>query len=96
MSPITTVNPTETAEVLDMMEQVQTTLNPEMLAQLEAMAAATPVVIGLLLVGALLWRVILGLVARRVTSNRGRRGGFWWGFFMGFIGIIVAAVRPKE
>lgn len=96
MSPITTVTPTETAEVLDMMEQVQATLNPEALAELEAMAAAVPVVIGLLLAASLLWRVILGLVARRVTSNRGRRGGFWWGFFMGFIGIIVAAVRPKE
>jgi hypothetical protein len=29
-------------------------------------------------------------------KNRGGKGGFWWGFFLGVIGIIVEAVRPKE
>ena len=23
-------------------------------------------------------------------------GGFWWGFFLGVIGIIIVAVRPDE
>ena len=57
---------------------------------------STPIMIGGMLIGMLIWRVILGLVARRVSKNRGRKGGFWWGFFLGMIGIIVEAVRPKE
>jgi len=23
-------------------------------------------------------------------------GGFWWGFLLGVLGIIVVAVRPKD
>lgn len=40
--------------------------------------------------------VIKGLVAWKVTKNRGMPGGFWWGFFLGVIGIVVQAVRPKD
>ena len=68
----------------------------ELTEMLEGMAEVLPALTGAMLIGLIIWRVVLGLVARRVTTNRGRRGGFWWGFFMGFIGIIVAAVRPKE
>lgn len=40
------------------------------------------------------WRTVLGVVAWRVTWNRGRYGGFAWGFFPGVVGIIVQAMRP--
>lgn len=40
------------------------------------------------------YRCILGAVACRVYHNRGRSGGFWWGFFLGAVGIIVQACRP--
>lgn len=44
----------------------------------------------------LILRLICGLVSWRVTQNRKQKGGFWWGFFLGTTGIIVAALRPKE
>ena len=68
----------------------------EMTEALTMFAQMMPILIGSLLIGLLVWRIILGLVSRRVSKNRGRKGGFWWGFFLGFIGIIVEAVRPKE
>ena len=80
--------------------QVQPVMDPETMAELtemlNEMAAVIPAMIGTLLIGFILWRVVLGLVSRRVMKNRGGKGGFWWGFFLGFIGIIVEAVRPKE
>lgn len=42
----------------------------------------------------LVYRCILGAVSWRVNHNRGRIGGFWWGFFLGAVGIIVEACRP--
>ena len=68
----------------------------EMTETLTMFAQMMPILIGSLLIGLLIWRIILGLVSRRVMKNRGGKGGFWWGFFLGFIGIIVEAVRPKE
>ena len=68
----------------------------EMTEALTTFAQMMPILIGSMLIGLLVWRIILGLVSRRVSKNRGRRGGFWWGFFLGVVGIIVEAVRPKE
>ena len=48
------------------------------------------------LIAFLVVAVIFGLVTKSINENRGRQGGFWWGFFLGVIGIIVVAVRPKE
>ena len=80
--------------------QMQPMLDPETMAEmteaLTALAQTLPILIGSLLIGLIIWRIILGLVSRRVMKNRGGKGGFWWGFFLGVIGIIVEAVRPKE
>ena len=46
----------------------------------------------LLLIFAIFW----GFVARAIASTRGMEGGFWWGFFLGIIGVIVVAVRPND
>ena len=68
----------------------------ELMESLEALATVLPALIGTMLIGLLVWRIILGLVSSRVMKNRGCKGGFWWGFFLGVVGIIVEAVRPKE
>lgn len=48
------------------------------------------------LIGYLIFCIICGLISKSINGNRGRDGGFGWGFFLGIIGIIVVAVRPKE
>ena len=45
---------------------------------------------------ALIYGLVCGFVSKSINNNRGRDGGFWWGFFLGVIGIIVVAVRPKD
>ena len=50
----------------------------------------------LLLIIFLSYRCILGAVSWKVSYNRGRYGGFWWGFFLGVVGIIVEACRPLD
>ena len=39
---------------------------------------------------------IFGAVTKSINQNRGREGGFWWGFFLGVIGILIVALRPNE
>jgi len=72
--------------------------NPEFLELLGEIDGAGSILLAvlILLIISLLVHIIMGLISHRVTHNRGRRGGFWWGFCLGVVGIIVAAVRPKE
>ena len=90
----------QTASGADQMAAAAPLMDPaamaEMTEALTMFAQMMPILISSLLIGLLIWRIILGLVSRRVMKNRGCKGGFWWGFFLGFIGIIVEAVRPKE
>ena len=74
------------------------TANPEFLELLGEISSAGSILLAvlILLIVSLLVHIVMGLISRRVTHNRGRRGGFWWGFCLGVVGIIVAAVRPKE
>lgn len=47
----------------------------------------------------IIWLVvslICGLISKNITASRGMDGGFWWGFLLGILGIIVVAVRPKD
>jgi len=37
--------------------------------------------------------VVLGFVTRSMGQEKGRSGSFWWGFFLGIIGIIVVAMQ---
>ena len=44
------------------------------------------------LVAGIIWGVISNYVGKSKNIN-----GFWWGFFLGFIGlIIVICMKPKE
>ena len=38
---------------------------------------------------------IFGFITRAIARSKGYDGGFWWGFFLGLIGLIVVAVRPS-
>ena len=40
--------------------------------------------------------IVCGVIAKSIASSRGMEGGFWWGFLLWIIGIIVVAVRPKD
>lgn len=38
--------------------------------------------------------LIFGFITRAIADSKGYDGGFWWGFFLGILGLIVVAVRP--
>ena len=40
--------------------------------------------------------VICGNICVRISLKRGMNGGFWWGFFLWIIGIIIVALRPND
>ncbi|MGD1822188.1 MAG: hypothetical protein ACPKM0_05410 [Pleomorphochaeta sp.] len=44
--------------------------------------------------GGLIFCIICGLITRSINKSKGYDGGFWWGFFLLIIGIIVVAIRP--
>lgn len=46
------------------------------------------------LIIALIEACIFGAITKAINEKKGYEGGFWWGFFLGVIGIIVVAVRP--
>lgn len=37
---------------------------------------------------------IMGFVSKTISNNKGYYGGFWWGFCLGILGIIVVACKP--
>jgi len=47
-------------------------------------------------IGLLISCIVFGCITRAINSSKGREGGFWWGFFLGVIGIIVVACRRSE
>jgi len=44
----------------------------------------------------LLHAVLFGYAARRVTEYRSQPDGFWWGFWLGGIGLLVVIFRSNE
>jgi len=44
----------------------------------------------------LLYSVICGIVTSRINRDKGYNGGFFWGFFLGIIGIIIVALRGRR
>ena len=54
----------------------------------------------LFLIGYLIDGLIFGIICRYIVKNKGyddyENYGFFWGFFLGFIGLIVCAVKPDQ
>lgn len=40
--------------------------------------------------------ILCGCICGAIASSRNMEGGFWWGFFLSVIGIIIVAVRPND
>lgn len=41
-------------------------------------------------------RSVLGFISQTINENKGYEGGFWWGFLLGTIGIIVVALKEEH
>lgn len=44
----------------------------------------------------LVMATIFGAITRYVADSKGYDGGFWWGFFLGIIGLLVVGFRPDQ
>ena len=44
----------------------------------------------------LVWCVALGLVTKAICRHKGYSGGFGWGFWLGFIGILICVFWHKQ
>lgn len=50
-------------------------------------------VAGLVLI--LVYAFVCGMIGMKIGDGKGRdRAGFWWGFLLGVVGIIVVALLP--
>ena len=48
------------------------------------------------IVSALIWSIIWGVIVKKVIENKGYyENWFWWGFFFGWIALIVALTKPN-
>lgn len=41
-------------------------------------------------------RVAYGIACYAIAKSRGYRHGFWWGFLLPILGLIVVALRPQK
>ena len=49
------------------------------------------------LIGFIIWGVVWGYATKAVINNKGYDDNwFWWGFFFGFIALIVAVAKPEN
>lgn len=49
------------------------------------------------IIGFIIWGVIWGYATKAVINNKGYDDNwFWWGFFFGFIALIVAVAKPEN
>lgn len=39
--------------------------------------------------------IVFGAITRYVANTKGYDGGFWWGFFLGIVGLLVVGFRPN-
>lgn len=49
------------------------------------------VIIFVFIFGFIIWGSIWGIATQSIGNSKGISGCFWWGFFLGIIGLIVVA-----
>ncbi len=47
------------------------------------------------LIVVVIWALFWGVVTAVVGESKGEKGPFWWGFFLGPIGLLIVAVIPR-
>lgn len=47
------------------------------------------------IIGYVISGIIFGAITAYVARSKGYDGGFWWGFFLGIIGLLVVGFRPN-
>ena len=48
------------------------------------------------IISTLILGIIFGCITKTINENKGYDGGFAWGFWLGWIGLIVVACRPNN
>ena len=48
------------------------------------------------LIPSVFFMVILGVITLVINMNKGYKGGFQWGLFLGILGVIIVAVRSSH
>jgi len=48
------------------------------------------------IIGVVIWGLIWGFATLHVNESKGYDGGFWLGFFLGFIGLIIVACKANN
>ena len=41
-------------------------------------------------------RVVFGIACASIAKSKGYRHGFWWGFLLPLLGLLVVALRPQK
>ena len=47
-------------------------------------------------IGVLVVSIVFGFITKHINESKGYSGGFAWGFWLSFIGIIVVACKPDH
>lgn len=50
----------------------------------------------MIFVAVLLGTIVFGPITFYISNQKGYDGGYWWGFFLGIIGVIVVACKPSN
>ena len=40
--------------------------------------------------------IVFGLITNSMGDKKGIRNGFWWGFFLGIIGVIIVSMKESK
>lgn len=48
------------------------------------------------IISVLVWAFVWGFATKKVGENKGHDGCFWWGFWLGFIGLIIVLTKPND
>ena len=48
------------------------------------------------IIGGVIVGIIFGCITKHINESKGYEGGFAWGFWLSFIGIIVVACKPDN